>query len=234
MRCTTFTAKKGLPFRNFNLVLSFNYPLLKEKYIETITCTKSKSNKYYLISAYYVIGKDLEIPFKKEKPIQAKQINFYPFNGIFILLLRRGNLCLALSIWLSGLPLWLSWQRIYPQCGKPGFDPWIGKNPWRWERLPTLVFWPGEFHGLYSHGVTNSQTKLNDFHYIAIQCFPPGSVVKNPPAIAGDAALIPESGRSLREGIGNLLKYSCLGNFMHRETWRATVHGVTKESDTTL
>ena len=69
MRCTTFTAKKGLPFRNFNLVLSFNYPLLKEKYIETITCTKSKSNKYYLISAYYVIGKDLEIPFKKEKPI---------------------------------------------------------------------------------------------------------------------------------------------------------------------
>ena len=29
------------------------------------------------------------------------------------------------------------------------FDPWIGKIPWRRERLPTPVFWPGEFHGLY-------------------------------------------------------------------------------------
>ena len=27
---------------------------------------------------------------------------------------------------------------------------WVGKIPWRKERLPTPVFWPGEFHGLYS------------------------------------------------------------------------------------
>ena len=26
----------------------------------------------------------------------------------------------------------------------------VGKIPWRRERLPTPVFWPGEFHGLYS------------------------------------------------------------------------------------
>ena len=32
----------------------------------------------------------------------------------------------------------------------PGFDPWVGKMPWRRARLPTPVFWPGEFHGLYS------------------------------------------------------------------------------------
>ena len=32
------------------------------------------------------------------------------------------------------------------------------------ERLPTPAFWPGEFHGLDSHGVTESQTCLNDFH----------------------------------------------------------------------
>ena len=31
----------------------------------------------------------------------------------------------------------------------PGFDPWVGKISWRRERLPTPVFWPGEFHGLY-------------------------------------------------------------------------------------
>ena len=36
------------------------------------------------------------------------------------------------------------------QCRGPGFDPWVGKIPWRRERLPTAVFWPGEFHGPYS------------------------------------------------------------------------------------
>ena len=36
------------------------------------------------------------------------------------------------------------------QCRRPGFEPWAGKIPWRRERLPTPVFWPGKFHGLYS------------------------------------------------------------------------------------
>ena len=40
--------------------------------------------------------------------------------------------------------------KIHLQCRRSGFDPWIGKIPWRRERLPTPVFWPGEFHGLYS------------------------------------------------------------------------------------
>ena len=42
--------------------------------------------------------------------------------------------------------------------------------------------------------------------------FPRGSAVKNPLAIAGDASLIPGSGRSHNEGNGNPLQYSCLGN----------------------
>ena len=48
------------------------------------------------------------------------------------------------------------------------------------------------------------------------QGFPDGSVVKTPPANAGDASSIPESGRSPGEGNGNLLQYSCLGNPMDR------------------
>ena len=32
----------------------------------------------------------------------------------------------------------------------PRLDPWVGKIPWRRERLSTAVFWPGEFHELYS------------------------------------------------------------------------------------
>ena len=51
---------------------------------------------------------------------------------------------------ILGLPLWLSWYRIHLQCGRPGFDPWVGNIPWKRERLPTPIFWPREFHGLYS------------------------------------------------------------------------------------
>ena len=28
-----------------------------------------------------------------------------------------------------------------------GFDPWVGKIPWRKARQPTAVFLPGESHG---------------------------------------------------------------------------------------
>ena len=41
-------------------------------------------------------------------------------------------------------------------------------------------------------------------------------MVKNPPVNAGDAGLSPGLGRSLREGNGNPLQYSCLGNPMDR------------------
>ena len=43
-----------------------------------------------------------------------------------------------------------------------------------------------------------------------------GSVVKNPPANAGDAGSVPGSGRSPGEGNGNPLQYSCMENPMDR------------------
>ena len=63
--------------------------------------------------------------------------------------------------------------------------------------------------------------------------FPGGSVVKNPPADAGDVGLIPGSGRSPGEGNGNPLQYSCQRNPMDRGAWQAAVQGVAKESDMT-
>ena len=58
----------------------------------------------------------------------------------------------------TGYPLQYSWASlvaqlvkpatIHLQCRRSGFDPWVGKIPLRRERLPTPVFWPGEFHGL--------------------------------------------------------------------------------------
>ena len=32
-----------------------------------------------------------------------------------------------------------------PAVRETVFDPWVGKIPWRRERVPTPVFWPGEF-----------------------------------------------------------------------------------------
>ena len=59
------------------------------------------------------------------------------------------------------------------------------------------------------------------------------SVIKNPPAKAGDMGLIPGSGRSPVEGSGNPPQYSCLENPMTRGAWWATVHVVAKELDMT-
>ena len=54
-------------------------------------------------------------------------------------------------------------------------------------------------------------------------------VVKNLPAgDLRDAGSVLGSGRSPREGHGNLLQYSCLENSMDRGAWWAAVHGVAK------
>ena len=56
-------------------------------------------------------------------------------------------------------------------------------------------------------------------------------VVKNLPANIGDArdsGLIPESGRPAGVGNDNPLQCSCLENYMDREAWQKTVHGVAK------
>ena len=58
-------------------------------------------------------------------------------------------------------------------------------------------------------------------------------MVKNLSANGGDMGSIPRLGRSLGGGNGNPIQYSCLRNPIDRGTWRATVHGVAKESDTT-
>ena len=52
--------------------------------------------------------------------------------------------------------------------------------------------------------------------------------VKNLPANAGEASLIPGLGRSPGEGNGNLLQYSCLENPMDRGAWWTAVRRVIK------
>ena len=61
-----------------------------------------------------------------------------------------------------------------------------------------------------------------------LMSFPGGSVVKKPPANAGDTSLIPGLERSPGEGNGYPLQHSCLGNPLDRGAWWAVVNGVAK------
>ena len=51
-----------------------------------------------------------------------------------------------------GYALQYPWASLVAQLVKnpPSIqETWVAKIPWRRERLPTPVLWPGEFHGLY-------------------------------------------------------------------------------------
>ena len=73
----------------------------------------------------------------------------------------------------------------------------------------------------------NRNLSLLSSQYLYI-VYPGGTVVKNPPANAGDADSVPASGRSSGGGNGNPLQCSCLDNPIDRGSWQATVHRVAK------
>ena len=79
----------------------------------------------------------------------------------------------------TGYPLQYSWASLVAQLVKnlPAmWETWVGKIHWSRDRLPTPVFWPGEFQGLHSPW-DRSWTQLRDFHSLVAQ------MVKNLPAM---------------------------------------------------
>ena len=80
--------------------------------------------------------------------------------------------------------------------------------------------WAGE--------VDESDNKANDNTSRPCAAFLGGSDGKQSDCNIGDPGLIPGSGRSLREGHGYPLQYSCLENSLDRGAWQDTVYGVTK------
>ena len=57
-------------------------------------------------------------------------------------------------LWASYLQIWASLEaqlvKNPPAMRETWVSPWFRRIPWKRERLPTPVFWPGEFHRLYS------------------------------------------------------------------------------------
>ena len=71
------------------------------------------------------------------------------------------------------LPWWLRWQSICLQCGRPEFDPWVGKISWRRKWQPTPVFLPGESHGWrslvgYSPWCRKESDTTDQFHSLSL------------------------------------------------------------------
>ena len=109
---------------------------------------------------------------------------------------------------LMEVPKWLSGKESACQCRRPGFNPWVGKIPWRRERLPPPIFWPGD-----GHGVTKSRTRLNEFHFLLPRLCS-GKESACHAGDSGDASLILGLERSPGEGKGYPLQYSGLENSM--------------------
>ena len=169
------------------------------------------------------------------------------FSGFFCLLVCFSAQIPIFSLPLAGryggkwLPWWLRWQKICLRCRRPGFDPWVGKIPWRREQQHTPVFLPVEFHGqrtlvgLSPRGCKASDTTEWPTHHALVNTDPiPGAseaalAVRSPSANAGgprDAGATPGSGRCPGGGNGNPRQYSCLGNPEDQGAWRATVHRI--------
>ena len=62
------------------------------------------------------------------------------------------HVCVLMSplLFSSGFPDSPIGKESACNAGDPGLISWVRKIPWRKERLPIPVFWPGEFHGLYN------------------------------------------------------------------------------------
>ena len=69
-------------------------------------------------------------------------------------------------------------------------------------------------------------TLLTEVHMV--RSFPGGSDAKKSACNVRDPGSISGLGRSLGEGNGNPLQYSCLENPLDSGAWRVTVHGITK------
>ena len=154
-----------------------------------------------------------------------------------------------------GYPLQYSWASLVAQLLN---NPPVMRQTWVWSlgwedplekgKATTPVFWPGEFHGLYSpwgrkeldttewlstSSSCANATSLGTTLWEPLPCRASQVVlvVKNSPANAGDlrdVGSIRGSGRSPGGGHGNPFQYSCLENLMDRGAWWAAVCGVTK------
>ena len=120
--------------------------------------------RFTLLSLHWMLESVLEVPRKQKKMGRCWWALELASGGV-VLLESKCN-CLEVS---SKTSLVAQMVKNLPAMGRPGFNSWVGNNPWRREWQPTSVFLPGELHGQrslvgYSPWVPKSQTRLSDCH----------------------------------------------------------------------
>ncbi|KAB0385236.1 hypothetical protein FD755_000192 [Muntiacus reevesi] len=93
------------------------------------------------------------------------------------------------------------------QCKMPGFDPWVGKIPWRREFLHTLIFLSGEFYG--QRNLAGNSTWTLNMRVRRICCL---TNLEMMPLSLGNIILLKEKGgtRGALKTRGNTPKYGLI------------------------
>ena len=91
---------------------------------------------------------------------RVKGVIWRTMNCLFNILFKKNereeeaiwSTCNKISLtWVIGT--WMFYYSLWfaeCSCGRPEFNPWVQKMPWRREWQPTPVFLPGESHGMWS------------------------------------------------------------------------------------
>ena len=104
---------------------------------------------------------------------------------------------------------------------------WGRASPWSWQFASNQMHsqsWKRQGNLVQSPALLHAETwsePSKSTQLISVRGFPGGSAVKNPLADAGDAGLVPGSGRSFGVGNSNPFQYPGLGDPMDY-----TVHGI--------
>ena len=123
------------------------------------------------------------------------------------------------------------------QCGRPGFDPCVGKTPGEWKSYPLLYSWASLVAQLVKNLPAIQETWVQSLHWedplekgkathssiLAWRISWVHGVMTFTLTFQGNYPYV-WSG----EGNGNPLQYSCLENPMDWGAWWAAVYGVTK------
>ena len=116
-------------------------------------------------------------PAKNGSKPETAQLSIKCMESIYFAILIQGNLyshekanfLLHTIIWVATTDMGFldsSAGKNFPAMQETLIHSWVGKSPWRRDRLPTPVFWPGEFHGLnsWSQRVGHDWATFTFFH----------------------------------------------------------------------
>ena len=192
--------------------------------------SQGRENKFLLIS---LSGQCAH----RARTWKIPQLDLVFATWVIVVIVSRKKPTIATCL-LYKAPCWTPWEKATETCSEPLQTTWgpreildaISQRRPGWMRLQT----PGQTSegNPYKSCLFDASQKVQGLprrlsgKESASQC----RTFKRPGLILGKGS---PGRRSPGEGNGNPLQYSCLENPMDRGAWRATVHGVAKESDTT-